>query len=39
VFFVEREALLARLKEETFAEFQQEMLNVFDDRRFEIGSE
>jgi hypothetical protein len=36
VFFVEREALLARLEEETFAKFQQEMLYVIDDRRFKI---
>jgi hypothetical protein len=36
VFFVEREAFLARLEEETFAKLQQKMLNMLDKRRLEI---
>jgi hypothetical protein len=37
VFFVEGESLLARLKEEAFAHFQQEALDLADDGGFEIG--
>ena len=37
VLFIEGEALLPRLKEEAFAEFQQEVFDVGDDGRFQLG--
>jgi len=36
MFFVEGEALLARLEEEAFAHFQQEMLDLADDGGFQV---